>query len=137
MEPVPAPLLDSATSPRPHRSRRQDKEIRAMDPRRFVPSTEGLEGRALLASLFGSGTSNQNAAQDIPLTYELKQARVERLPQYMEQFRPGRFLPADTIDRLQADLLDLAGKNHEASKPALEAFNSRLRDVISTSSLSV
>src|SRR3954447_2910909 len=136
MEPVPAPLLDSATSPRPHRSRRQDKEIRAMDRRRFVPSTEGLEGRALLASLFGSGTSNANAAQDIPLTYELKQARVERLPGYMEQFRPGRFLPADTIDQLQTDLLALAAKNHQASTGALEGFNTRLRDVISSSSLS-
>jgi hypothetical protein len=108
-----------------------------MDRRRFVPSTEGLEGRALLASLFGNGTSNANALDDIPMTFALKEARIERLPFFMEQFRPGRFLPADTIDQLKTDLLAVAAKLHRPKPATLDAFNSEIRDVISSSSLSV
>src|SRR4051795_4439794 len=114
MEPDPAHFLSDHVAPTDCVcSRRQDKEIRAMDRRRFVPSTEGLEGRALLASLFGSGTSNTNATQDIPVTFALKEARIDRLPYFMEQFRPGRFLPPDTISHLKTDLLAVAAKIHK------------------------
>src|SRR3954471_3694802 len=97
MKPCPAPFLRLPRRLDCVRSRREDKEIRAMDSRRFVPSTEGLEGRALLTSLFGSASSNPNPSEDIPMTFVLKEARIEKLPHYMQQFRSGRFLPPDTI----------------------------------------
>src|SRR5947209_3053904 len=99
MEPDPAPFSNP-----PRRTdcvcfRRQDKEIRAMDRRRFVPSAEGLEGRALLAnSLFGSRISaSANVAQEVPVTFQLKEHRIERLPHFLELIKSGRFLPTDTV----------------------------------------
>jgi hypothetical protein len=109
-----------------------------MDRRRFVPSTEGLEGRALLASLFGSTSSTQsNAAQELPQTFKEKVRRIERLPFYLGQFLSGRYLPPDTIQQLQTDMLAVAGRLHPPGSPVLEGFNSRLRDVLPSNSLSV
>jgi Big-like domain-containing protein len=108
-----------------------------MDCRRFVPSAEGLEGRALLASLFGSSTSNANATQNIPETFALKEARIERLPHFMELFRSGRYLPPDTIAQLKIDLLAIAAKLHAPGPVVLNRFNSLLREVEPSSSLSV
>ena len=51
-----------------------------MDRRRFVPSTEGLEGRQLLAtSLFGTTKPNSNPDASVPFTYFVKEHRIERL----------------------------------------------------------
>ena len=77
-----------------------------MDRRRFVPSPEGLENRALLTSgLFGSAPSNGNPSADVPATFRIKEQRIERLPHFLELIRSGRYLPPDTIKQLQADLL--------------------------------
>jgi hypothetical protein len=107
-----------------------------MDRRRFVPSTEGLEGRALLTSLFGSASSSPPVSESIPMTFALKEARIERLPHYLETLRPGRFLPPDTIAHLKTDLLAIAAKLHTPGSAVLEGFNSRLREVMPSSSLS-
>jgi hypothetical protein len=107
-----------------------------MDRRRFVPSTEGLEGRALLTSLFGSASSNTNPADEVPMTFALKEARIERLPHFLEQIRPGRFLPPDVTAHLKTDLLAVAGKLHSPGPAVLDGFNSRLRQVEPSSSLS-
>jgi hypothetical protein len=109
-----------------------------MDRRRFVPSTEGLEGRALLAtSLFGSASANNNPAVEVPWTFPLKVHRIERLPFHLEQNKPGRILPAATLKQLQNDLLDIAAKLHPPGSAVLEAYNSALRKVSPSSSLSV
>src|SRR5438874_6898608 len=102
-----------------------------MDRRRLVPSTEGLEGRALLATgLFGgSNQRNINPAHDVPMTFALKEHRVERLPHYLELVKSGRFLPADTVKQLQADLLDVAANLHTPNTNTLLGFNTRLRQV--------
>ena len=115
-----------------------------MDRRRFVPSAEGLEGRALLASsIFSFSKPNQNPTDSVPMTFALKEHRIERLPVYMEQIRSGRFLPPATIKKLQADLLAVATETHAPGAPAsngyqvLNGFNSGLRQVNSHTSLSV
>ena len=56
-------------------------ENRPPNRRRFIPSNEGLEDRALqasgISSLFGQQvTANLN----IPITYEQKTLRIKRLP---------------------------------------------------------
>jgi hypothetical protein len=109
-----------------------------MDRRRFVPSPEGLEGRAMLATgLFGSVSSNNNASADVPVTFTDKEQRVERLPHYMELIRNGRYLPPDTIKQLQADLLSVTTYLHAPGSGFLEGFNARLRSVEPRTSLSV
>jgi hypothetical protein len=106
--------------------------------RRFVPSTEGLEGRALLASgLFGTSLPNSNPAANVPMTMKVKEQRIERLPHYMELIRSGRFIPPDTVRELQADMLAITAKVHRPHSAFLEGFNSRLRSISFKSSLSV
>jgi hypothetical protein len=114
-----------------------------MDRRRFVPSAEGLEGRALLAgSIFSFSKPSSNPADDVAMTFELKAHRVQRLPVHMEQIRAGRFLPPDTIKALQANLLAIATKLHapgvqvKGAFPVLTGFNSQIRVVNPKSSLS-
>src|SRR4051794_3845061 len=100
-----------------------------MDRRRFVPSADGLEGRALM-SLFGGATpkSNQNTSvQELPDNFEKKALRIEHLPYYLEQTQAGRFLPSDAIKQLQADLTEIAGNLHAPSTQVVNTFNTGLR----------
>jgi hypothetical protein len=109
-----------------------------MDRRRFVPSTEGLEGRAML-SVFGNTltTTTTNTSQNLPQTFQEKERRIDRLPSYMEKLQPGRFLPADVTAPLQTDLRAIAARLHPPGSAVLDGFNSRLRDVIPSPSLGV
>jgi hypothetical protein len=109
-----------------------------MDRRRFVPSGEGLEGRALL-SLFGSSFSrfNEKTDQNVPLTFFQKVVRVKHLPFYLDQVDTNRFLPASTIHSLQNNLDALIGELHSPmTSVQTNAFNSALRDVLPRTSLS-
>ena len=118
-----------------------------MDRRRFVPSPEGLEGRALLSlfghstpaqttskttSLFGTSTANDN----IPVTFRQKELRVDHVPYYLERIRPGRFLPNDTLTQLQTDLRAVTGTLHWPGPKGLEEFNHVQREISGNSSLS-
>jgi Bacterial Ig-like domain len=124
-----------------------------MDRRRFVPSPEGLEGRALL-SLFGHSSSSQTNSSsnttsifgvggnlttvndNIPETFKAKETRVAHLPFFLERIRPGRFLPNDVISQLQTDLNAIVGQLHKPDGAVLEAFNRHLRDAEPHPSLS-
>ena len=107
-----------------------------MDRRRYVPSPEGLEGRALM-SLFGTTTATSLVSQTdtIPETSQEKALRVHRLPYYLEQFEPGRVLPKDTISELQNDLMSIAAKLHPPTKHSLNEYNHMLRDIVPHASL--
>jgi hypothetical protein len=114
------------------------KEIRAMDRRRFVPSSEGLESRALLASspnlgnLFGfQVTSNLN----IPVTYQQKELRVEHLPYYLGKILPGRFLPRAEMQQIQGDLTQFIAHLHKPATSALDNYNHELRQIVPHDSL--
>jgi hypothetical protein len=114
------------------------KEIRAMDRRRYVPSSEGLETRALMASspnlgsLFGfQVTSNLN----IPVTFQQKQLRVEHLPFYLEKILPGRYLPKPELKEIQGDLLEFISQLHKPETKALDNYNYELRQIVPHQSL--
>ena len=111
------------------------KKIRAMDRRRFVPSTEGLEGRELMAgvnTLFGiQVTTNLN----VPITLQQKELRIEHLPYYLEQIRPGRFLPKTEIEEIQSALFNMIDSIDKPRTDALNNFNYQLRKVVSKQSL--
>jgi hypothetical protein len=109
-----------------------------MDRRRFIPSKEGLEVRALqassLASLFGNQvTSNLN----IPITYEQKALRIEHLPFYLNEVVPhGRFLPAAQIKQIQNSLFAMLDQIHRPPSQGLDDYNYVLRHIVSHQSLS-
>ncbi len=109
-----------------------------MDRRRYVPDSEGLETRALLAStpnlgnLFGfQVTSNLN----IPVTFEQKELRVEHLPFYLEKILPGRFLPKEELREIQGDLLEVISQLHRPDPKALDNYNYELRQIVPHQSL--
>jgi Bacterial Ig-like domain len=114
-------------------------EIRAMDRRRFMPSTEGLETRALqaasstsLANIFGFQVSTN---LNVPVTFEQKELRIEHLPYYMEKILPGRFLPKAEIKSIQGDLLELISRTRDPRKTALNNYNFELRQIVPHESL--
>jgi hypothetical protein len=112
------------------------KEIRAMDRRRFVPSAEGLEVRTLMAtnlnSLFGLQV---NSNLNIPITYQQRELRIKRLPYYLEQIRPGRYLPKPEIKQIQDSLFGMLEVIHRPPTQGLNDFNYSLRKVVSKQSL--
>ena len=112
-------------------------KLRAMNRRRFVPSTEGLEGRALQAStgftLFGVQlTTNLN----VPITYQQKAKRIEHLPYYLGQIHPGRFLPQAEIQQIQGALFNMMDSIQKPDPQALNNFNYEIRPIVSKESLS-
>jgi hypothetical protein len=109
-----------------------------MDRRRFTPSAEGLEGRALL-SLFGSKAVTTNTTvsiQDLPKTYREKQLRIAHLPYYLLQEDPRRFLPPDTIQQLQVNMNEIVSELHAPTTPVVDAFNAELRHLLPQNTLS-
>ena len=114
------------------------KKIRAMDRRRFVPSSEGLEGRALMATtnlntLFGLQV---NTNLNVPITLQQKELRIEHLPYFLGQIRPGRFLPKTEIQEIQSDLFSMIDSINKPPPDALDNYNYQLRKVVSKQSLS-
>jgi hypothetical protein len=111
-----------------------------MDRRRFVPSTEGLEGRALL-SLFGNTSSKSSGASlfgignfsttndNIPETFQAKELRIAHLPFYLDRIRPGRFIPTDVVTELQSDLSTIVTRLHWPGQTVLEVVNHDMREI--------
>lgn len=105
-----------------------------MDRRRYVPSPDGLEGRALL-SVFSNSHIMNNPAQQVPVTFRQKELRIEHLPYYLGQLQQGRFLPPSSVQALQADLLQVAGELHKPNTKALQNFNQNMRLITAHPSL--
>jgi hypothetical protein len=108
------------------------EEIRAMDRRRFVPAPEGLEGRALLAPTLNLNTLfgfQVNTNLNLPITYEQKLQRINRLPYYLERIRPGRFLPRADVQQVQGSLYDLIDAIDRPPSKALDNYNIELRQI--------
>jgi hypothetical protein len=109
-----------------------------MDRRRYVPAPEGLETRALLAptlnlnNLFGFQV---NTNLNIPITFQQKTLRIERLPFYLEKILPGRFLPHAELDQIKTSLNGLMSAIHKPPPKALDNFNFQLRKVVPKQSL--
>jgi hypothetical protein len=114
------------------------KKIRAIDRRRFVPSSEGLEDRALMTTtnlntLFGLQV---NTNLNVPITLQQKELRIEHLPYFLGQIRPGRFLPKTEIAEIQSNLFGMIDSINKPPPNALDNYNYQLRSVVSKQSLS-
>jgi hypothetical protein len=111
------------------------KKIRAMDRRRFIPSTEGLEGRELMAALNTLFWLQVATNLNVPITYQQKAKRIEHLPYYLEQIVPGRFLPKSEIQEIQSALYNMMDSITKPPPDALNNFNYQLRKVVDKQSL--
>jgi hypothetical protein len=113
------------------------KEMRAMDRRRFVPSSEGLEDRTLQATvnvntLFGFRV---NSNLNVPITYQQKSLRIEHLPYYLEKISPGRFVPKGEIQQIQTAMFEMMDGIVKPPQTALNNYNYSLRKVVPKQSL--
>ncbi len=110
-----------------------------MDRRRFSPSAEGLEGRALL-SLLGAGNYTKYnttiSIEDLPKTYKEKELRIAHLPYYLLQEDPSRFLPGEVTSQLQTDINNVVSELHAPTGPVVDAFNAGLRKLMPQNNLS-
>lgn len=112
-----------------------------MDRRRFVPTSEALDQRTLLSStgLFGQSSgaaSNSPQGTHPPDTFNEKLLRIHRIPSYLENLQPGRFLSPTTLQSLQVDITAVAADLHVAPPPVLRAFNLQIRKMMPKVSLS-
>jgi hypothetical protein len=108
-----------------------------MDRRRFIPSQENLEVRALqtvnLTTLFGARI---NSNLNIPITYEQKALRIERLPFYLNQISEhNRFLPKAEIEQIQNSLYGMLDKIDRPPSKGLDDYNYVVRHIFSKQSL--
>jgi hypothetical protein len=108
-----------------------------MDRRRFVPSGEGLEGRALL-SLFGNlSTSRQrDTGQNVPETWLQKEQRVNHIPFYLRAVDTTRFLPRATVENLQNHLHAVMGELSSPTDQAVTNFDLSIRDAFNNLTIS-
>ncbi len=121
-----------------------------MDRRRFIPGAESLEGRRLMTvhnfssvpsfssvnglnSLFGFQLYSQ---LNLPITYQQKSLRIDRLPYYLGQITANRFLPKAEIKQIQLGLYNLMDTITKPPTEALNHYNYELRKVVSKQSLS-
>ena len=112
-----------------------------MERRRFVPSSESLEVRAMLTTtatgsalnIFGGSSS---ATQSLPITFQQKEMRIEKMPNNLCALQPDRFLPDDTIHQIQLGLNQIMSEAAPANPQALTNYNRALRRIVFNSSLS-
>jgi Bacterial Ig-like domain len=104
--------------------------------RRFIPSSEGLEGRQLLSTTSVPATPaavltpNPNGPFNSPPsapTIESKLHRVQNLPFFIGQLNRDGAVPQPTVENIQNDLTSLVASLAPGNSSASSAFNLDLR----------
>ncbi len=121
---------------------------------RFVPSGEGLEGRALLSTATAQAPTttaaevarqqkaDRDAANALQLqqqTQQIVQQRIQRvvnLPLFLQSIAPRSEIPRAPIQRIQFDLLTIIGQLRTPSQASVTQFNEALRNAVPNSSIS-
>ena len=108
-----------------------------MDRRRFVPSPEGLEVRTMLSTT-GSGFlgSGSNTTQTLPITFQQKELRIQKMPTNLRALQPNRFLPPETINQIQLGLNQIMSQINPAPPRGLTNYNLEMRKIVHNTSLS-
>jgi hypothetical protein len=111
--------------------------------RRFVPSSERLESRQLLAtttttnpltSLLSGTATNTNTE---PITPDGKVVRIQHIPALLASVQTDRFLPKDTVAALQADVRAVEGELHGPAPAIRFNFENQERNILAEPSLRV
>ncbi len=110
-----------------------------MDRRRFVPSSEGLEGRQLLSTStaatslvnpYGTTTPANvrlDGSTPAPQTIESKLHRIQGLPFFLGQLNRDGAIPQPTVLNIQKDLNTLVAQLHPGNSSAVSTFNLDVR----------
>ena len=105
--------------------------------RRFVPSSEGLEGRQLLSTAASTVSSNpfSTAPSNVQVdgnaaaqqTIESKRHRIQNLPYFIGLLNKDGVVPQPTVQNIQDDLYSLVAQLHQGDPSLTSAFNLDLR----------
>jgi hypothetical protein len=106
--------------------------------RRYIPSPDGLETRTMLSTtnsglgFFGGGLST---TQNLPVTFQQKSQRIQKVPQNLRALEPSRFLPVDTVQQIQTGLFQVMGQMHQPPPQTLSSYNLAMRNIVFHSAL--
>jgi hypothetical protein len=108
-----------------------------MDRRRFVPTPEGLEVRTMLSTT-GSGFlgTGSSTTQSLPITFQQKELRIQKMPGNLRALQPNRFLPPETINQIQLGLNEIMSQANPPPSQALTNYNLEMRKIAFNTSLS-
>ena len=108
-----------------------------MDRRRFVPSPEGLEVRTMLSTT-GSGlfSTGSTTTQTLPITYQQKELRIQKMPLNLRALEPNRYLPPSTISQIQLGLNQIMSQMSAPPPKGLTNYNLLMRQIVFNSSVS-
>jgi hypothetical protein len=84
-------------------------------------------------TFFGGSTQT---TQNLPITFQQKEMRIEKMPLNLRALQPDRFLPAETIHQIQLGLNQIMSEAAPAPPFALTNYNLALRKIVFNSSLS-
>jgi hypothetical protein len=111
-----------------------------MDRRRFVPSPDGLELRTMMSttstSAFAFFGRSTGLTQTLPITFQQKELRIQKMPNNLRALQPDRFLPPVTIHQIQLGLNEIMGNMTLPRPKALSNYNLLLRKIVFHSSVS-
>jgi hypothetical protein len=105
-------------------------------PRRFLPSTDDLEGRQLMATLTGGAlnplASTTSGAQIdgggvLEQTIEAKRKHIENLPFFIGLVNKDHVVPEPTVANIQNDLYSLVAILNPANPHDVASFNLDIR----------
>ena len=104
--------------------------------RRFVPSSEGLEGRQLMsttsspvaasvANPAGSASGGVQVDESAPAqqTIESKRHRIHNLPFFIGMLNKDGVIPQPAVQNIQNDLNQLVAQLHQGNSSLISAFN--------------
>jgi hypothetical protein len=108
-----------------------------MDRRRFVPAPEGLEVRTMLSTT-GSGFlgTGSSTTQSLPITFQQKELRIQKMPENLRALQPNRLLPPETINQIQLGLNEIISQANPPPPKALTNYNLEMRKIVFNTSLS-
>ena len=105
--------------------------------RRYVPSSEGLEGRQLLstAAVTPVGSVATNAPSGVQVdgsptaqqTIESKAHRIQNLPYFIGLLNKDGVVPQPAVQNIQNDLYSTVARLHQGDSSTISAFNLDLR----------
>jgi hypothetical protein len=110
-----------------------------MDRRSYVPSPEGLETRTMMSTTSGVGSlfrTTATTSQPLPITFQQKSERIQKVPTNLRALEPNRYLPPDTIHQIQLGLFEIIDGMSKPPPQALTSYNLAMRKIVFNPSLS-
>jgi hypothetical protein len=111
-----------------------------MDRRRYVPSPEGLEIRTMLSTTSASNPlgflgGSATTTQTLPITFQQKAERIEKIPENLRALQPDRSLPQDVVEHIQLGMYQIMSQMNLPPSSALTNYNLAMRKIVFKSSL--